>query len=65
MTIKGFGFDVELLYLAKKRGFRIKELPVTWINDQDSKINNLRDSWQMLKDLLRLRYNDWFRRLYT
>ena len=65
MRIKGFGFDVELLYLAKKRGFRIKELPVTWINDQDSKINNLRDSWQMLKDLLRLRYNDWFRRLYT
>lgn len=64
MTIHGFGFDVELLYLAKKHGFRIKELPVTWINDQDSKINNFRDSLRMLMDLLQLRYNDWIRRAY-
>ena len=59
MTVEGFGFDVELLYIAKKHGFGIKELPVTWINDQDSKINNFRDSIRMLSDLFWLRYNDW------
>lgn len=64
MTVTGFGFDVELLYLAAKHGFAIKELPVTWINDQDSKIDNFQDSWQMLKDLLVLRYNDWIKKRY-
>lgn len=64
MTVEGFGFDVELLYLAKKHHFRIKELPVTWINDRDSKINNFRDSIGMFYDLLWLRYNDWIRGRY-
>lgn len=64
MTVSGFGFDVELLYIAKKHNFPIKELPVTWINDQESKINNLRDSIGMFQDLIRLRFNDWILRRY-
>lgn len=63
-TIHGFGFDVELLYLASKYGFKIKELPVEWINNPDSKVNNIRDSFNMLNDLIKVRINDWFKRLY-
>lgn len=63
-TIYGFGFDVELLYIAKKYGFRIKELPVEWVNDPDSKINSFKDSVRMVGDLVRVRYNDWFKNAY-
>ena len=39
LTIFGWGFDVEVLALAKKFGFKIKEIPVTWDNDPNSKVN--------------------------
>ena len=63
-TVNGFGFDVELLYIAKKYNFAIKEVPVEWINDPDSKINNMKDSLQMFQDLFLVRYNDWVKHLY-
>jgi dolichyl-phosphate beta-glucosyltransferase len=39
MTTFGWGFDVEVLAIARARGFRIKEIPVTWNNDADSRVN--------------------------
>lgn len=63
-TIHGFGFDVELLYVSKKFGFRIKELPVEVLNDPDSRVSNLGDSFGMLRDLLKVRLNDWWRKSY-
>lgn len=39
LTIFGWGFDVEALALARKFGYRIKEVPITWDNDPDSKVN--------------------------
>ena len=54
--ITGFSFDVETLYLAKKRGYRIKEIPVIWSDSTGSKVRILRDSFFMLKDLLRIRF---------
>ncbi len=56
--ISGFSFDAEILYLAKKTGYRIKEIPVIWINDTDSKVSIIRDSIRMLKELLKIRIND-------
>lgn len=53
--ITGFSFDVETLYLAKKRGYRIKEVPVVWFNSRESQVRILRDSFLMLKDLWRIR----------
>lgn len=58
MTIFGWGFDVEVLAIARKFKFKIKELPVTWKNDPDSKVNvwaypqvllqTLKVSWNLL-----------------
>ncbi len=54
--IDRFAFDAEALYLAKRMGFSIKEVPVVWVNSPDSKVSILNDSPQMLKDLLMVRF---------
>jgi dolichyl-phosphate beta-glucosyltransferase len=54
-TLSGFCFDVELVYLAKRLGLRIVEVPVTWRNSADSRVNTLKDSLRMFRDLLRIR----------
>lgn len=51
-----FAFDPELLILAKRAGFEIKEIPVRWVNDPDSKVG-LDDALNMAKDLLIIRWN--------
>lgn len=56
-TIKGFGFDVEVLYLAKRLGYRIKEIPVVWINDVNSRLDPIKDSYRMFKELLKIKFN--------
>ncbi|MBN1645143.1 glycosyltransferase family 2 protein [Candidatus Woesearchaeota archaeon] len=57
-TIDGFGFDVELLFIARKKGFKIKQIPVTWINDAQTKLNIIRDSIRMFRDIILVRIND-------
>ena len=54
--IERFAFDVEALYLAKKMGLRIREVPVVWVNSPDSKVSIFRDSLQMLWDILKIRF---------
>ena len=49
------GFDVELLYLAHRKGYRVTEIPVEWHYGPGSKVNPLRDSWRNFKDVLRVR----------
>ena len=61
--IDGFCFDVEQLFIAKKFGFVVKEVPITWSNDERSKIRVVRDSSLMFCDLLRIRWNG-FREKY-
>ncbi|MBE2190223.1 MAG: glycosyltransferase family 2 protein [Candidatus Kapabacteria bacterium] len=53
--IDGFGFDVEILYLATKFQFKIKELPVEWYNDERSKVNPITDSLKMFLEVLKIR----------
>ncbi|VVM05014.1 Undecaprenyl-phosphate 4-deoxy-4-formamido-L-arabinose transferase [Methylacidimicrobium tartarophylax] len=58
----GFSFDVELLFLAKKLGCRIREIPVQPTNEHSyktGKVKLLRDSAAMLADLCRIRARDW------
>ena len=50
--IDGFAFDVELLLLARERGLRIHELPITWRNDPESHVHVFSDSLRMLADLV-------------
>jgi len=51
-----FAFDVEILVIAKKLGYKIKEIPVTWINDPESKVN-FKSMIDMLFEILRIRIN--------
>jgi len=56
--VERFGFDVEILYLAEKFGYSIREVPVHWINSPQSRVRILRDSSRMIWDLLRIRWLD-------
>jgi dolichyl-phosphate beta-glucosyltransferase len=53
--IDRFAYDVEILALAKKKGYGIKEVPVRWINSPESRVDPVKDSLQMLADLVRIR----------
>ena len=56
LTIFGWGFDVEVLALARKFGYKIHEVPIVWDNDPDSKVN----IWaypQVLLQTLKVRWN--------
>jgi dolichyl-phosphate beta-glucosyltransferase len=56
LQIDGFAYDVELLYLAKRAGYRICEIPVRWMNSDITRVSALRDSSRMLRDILRIRF---------
>ncbi len=56
-TIDGYAFDVEILYLAKLRKYRIEELAINWHNVAGSKINVLTDSFKMLAEVLKISLN--------
>lgn len=49
-------FDTELLLLAEKRGFRIREIPVTWVEDPDTRVNVVKTAMEDIRGLLRLRF---------
>ena len=51
-------FDVELLFLARKRGYRIVERPVQWRHVPGSKVDPARDAYRMARDVIRVRLND-------
>lgn len=50
--INGFGFDVEILYLTQKLGYKIDEVSVEWYNDERSTVNPIKDSIRMFKDII-------------
>ncbi len=58
-TINGFGFDVEILFLARRLGYRIVEVPVRWSHRPSSRVNPVRDTFGMLCDLARIRLRAW------
>jgi len=53
--IDGFGFDVELLYLARRAGLRLREIPVRWNHHDGSKVHLVNDSLRMLREVIELR----------
>ena len=55
LTVDRFAWDVELLWLARRRGLRVAEVGVEWRNDPASKVRFFRDSARMLADILRFR----------
>lgn len=49
-------FDTELMVLSEKRGYRIKDLPVRWIEDDDSRVKIVSTAWEDIKGVMRLRW---------
>jgi dolichyl-phosphate beta-glucosyltransferase len=56
-TLTGWSFDVEVLFIARKLGYKILEIPIHWYFNPDSKIRVLKDSIRMGLDLLTIRLN--------
>jgi dolichyl-phosphate beta-glucosyltransferase len=56
LTLTGWSFDAELLFLARKRGWRICEMPVRWIHSPATRMRPLRNALQMVRDLVRVRW---------
>ncbi|HYC76772.1 MAG TPA: glycosyltransferase family 2 protein, partial [Planctomycetota bacterium] len=52
---QGWFFDTELLTLAEKQGYRIKDVPVRWIDDDDSRVKILKTAWDDVKGVMRVR----------
>lgn len=61
--LTGAAFDVEVLFIVQHAGWRIAEVPVTWIDSPDTRFHRVRDSLDALKDLIRIRWN-WLRGRY-
>ena len=51
------GFDLEILYLARKLKLKVAEVPVLWHHKEGTRVNPIKDSWDGLRDLLRVRIN--------
>lgn len=56
LTIDRFAYDVELLILARERGYRVREVGVEWAHVEKSRVNPVIDSWHMFLDVARLRW---------
>ena len=56
-TIERWGFDPEILFIARKRGYRVDEVPVSWAHDERTRISYLRDGTRMLQDIAIVRWN--------
>lgn len=56
-TLPGWSFDIELLYIARRRGYRILEIPIHWYHFSDSKVSALRDAVRMIQDIFRIHAN--------
>jgi dolichyl-phosphate beta-glucosyltransferase len=55
--LMGWSFDIELLYLARRKHLRIKEIPIHWYFSVDSKVNAVRDALRMISDIFRIHTN--------
>jgi dolichyl-phosphate beta-glucosyltransferase len=56
-TIDGWAFDLEVLALARRRGFAIEEIGVEWKDDGNSRVNPLKDFWKVIREALTIRRN--------
>lgn len=56
-TLPGWSFDIELLYIARRRGYAIKEVAIPWYYHQESKVHAVRDAVKILRDIFTIRSN--------
>jgi dolichyl-phosphate beta-glucosyltransferase len=58
-TINGWGFDVEILFVAQKFGYYIHEVPINWYYRTHRKVKPIQDTFNMLRDIWQIRMNEW------
>jgi dolichyl-phosphate beta-glucosyltransferase len=58
-VMSGWGFDVEVLFIARRWGYRIVEIPVSWHYGAGSRVSPVKDSLRMLGELWQVRRNGW------
>lgn len=56
-TLMGWSFDIEILYLARRKKMLIKEVPIQWYFDAGSKVNAVKDALHMISDIFRIHMN--------
>lgn len=56
-TVSGWAFDTEILYIARLRGYKVKEIGIDWYFDTDSRVKVVRDTIQMIKDTFAIKHN--------
>jgi dolichyl-phosphate beta-glucosyltransferase len=57
-TVQGWTFDVELLFIAQRRGYKIVEVPITWIYKEQSKVKPFRDLAKVVIEIFKIRWNE-------
>jgi dolichyl-phosphate beta-glucosyltransferase len=58
-TINGWGFDVEVLFIAQRRGLQIVEVPINWYYKNRSQVRPIQDTYNMFREVLKVRLNAW------
>lgn len=58
-TLNGWSFDIELLFIARRYGYHIHEVPIHWYHDLDTKVRALPDAIRMFQDIFRIHTNAW------
>lgn len=56
--VMGFSFDLEILYLAGKLGYKVAEVPVAWVDAPGSKVNPAKEARRFIRDLMKIKVND-------
>jgi dolichyl-phosphate beta-glucosyltransferase len=59
MKVNGFGFDIEILSIARLLSFAIKEIPVSWYNSKESRIRPVKDALRTFSELIYIKLNLW------
>ncbi len=56
-TLMGWSFDIELLFIARRHGYHIREIPIDWYYRSESKVNALSDAIRMIQDIFQIHRN--------
>lgn len=56
-TLPGWSFDIEVLYIARRYGYRVQEIPIHWYHDAETKVRALPDAIRMFQDIFRIHAN--------
>jgi dolichyl-phosphate beta-glucosyltransferase len=56
-TLNGWSFDIELLYIARRRKYRVREIPIHWVHHPETKVSAVRDAIRMIQDIFRIQAN--------